>query len=382
MESMEQEMMKPVAALQKGDMVRGVVVAVRPDEVFVDIGNKSEGQINKRELTLQSDASNEDVVKVGDEIEVMVLDPDTDGTILLSKVQADAVMAWTKLQQVVEHDSTLEVKVIAQVKGGLTVDVFGIRGFMPASQTDLHRVEDISGFIGQAITVKVIELEQEKKRVVVSRRKVLEEQRAAQEAQRYAEISAGQQLSGTVSRLASFGAFVDIGGVEGLIHISELSWNRVKNPAEVVQVGDAVKVTVLKVDAAAKRLSLSLRDTTPDPWLVAAASLSEGAIMNGKVSKLADFGAFVAIAPGVEGLVHVSEITDQHIKRPADVLSVEQEVAVKIVGIDRAAKRLSLSIKAAVEQKEKEEYKEFIQEEAGLHSTIGDKFAELAKMLK
>ncbi len=382
MESMEQEMAKEAVVLQKGDLVRGRVVSATADEVFVDIGYKTEGQISKAELSLAALASAADAVNVGEEIDVVVLNPDADGAVLLSKVKADARLAWDKLEKALADGADVSVTVLAPVKGGLTVDIYGLRGFMPASQTDLHRVEDLGAFTGQTIIVKVIELEAEKKRVVVSRRQVLEAQRAATEAQRYDEIAVGQRLSGKVSRLASFGAFVNVGGIDGLVHISDMAWTRVNDPSEVVSVGDAVEVVVKKVDAAAKRLSLSLRDALPDPWQAATAKLAEGAILTGKVAKLASFGAFVALLPGVEGLVHISEITDHHINKPEDVLSVGQEVTVKVLGIDRDKKRLSLSIKQATEQKEKEEFKDFLHEEESFHTTIGDKFADLAKLLK
>lgn len=382
METMEQEMAKEAVLLQKGDVVRGKVISVGQDEAFVDIGNKGEGLLIKAELSLAPVAAASDVVKVGDEIDVMVLNPDSEGNILLSKIKADASLAWDKLQAALDSGATVEVKVMAPVKGGLTVDIYGIRGFMPASQTDLHHVEDLGVFTDQMIAVKVIELEAEKKRVVVSRRQVLEAERAVKETARYAEIAVGQHLKGKVSRLAGFGAFVDVGGIDGLVHISDMAWNRVNDPSEVVTVGDTVEVVVKKVDVEAKRLSLSLRDALPDPWQAATASLQEEAIVPGKVAKLATFGAFVTILPGIEGLVHISEISEHHINRPEDVLTVGQDVNVKILGIDRAKKRLSLSIKAAAEQKDHEDFKEFIQEETDFHTTIGDKFANLAKLLK
>ena len=382
METMEQEIVKEVVVLQKGDLVHGRVISVRPDEVFVDIGYKSEGLISKMELSLAAIADAGDAVKVGDEIDAVVLNPDAEGTVLLSKIKADAQLAWDKLQHALDAGSAVDVTVLTPVKGGLTVDIYGVRGFMPASQTALHHVDDLGSFTGQTIAVKVIELELEKKRVVVSRRQVLEAERGVQEAERYAEITVGQRLQGKVSRLASFGAFVDVGGVDGLVHISDMAWARVNDPAEVVKVGDVVEVVVKKVDAAARRLSLSLRDALPDPWLAATASLQEDAMISGKVAKLADFGAFVTVLPGIEGLVHISEISDTRVNRPEDVLTVGQEVTVKVLGIDREKKRLSLSIKQAADQKEKEEFQEFIQEETQFHTTIGDKFAGLANLLK
>lgn len=382
MESMEQGLVQTVAVWKQGDLTCGRIVSVNADGAFVDISSKSEGYIARAELTLSGAVNADEVVKVGDEVYVVVLNPDAEGMVLLSKVQADALVAWDKLQQSIDTGAQVEVKVLALVKGGLAVDVFGIRGFMPASQTDLQRVEDLGSFVGTNIHVKVIELEIDRKRVIVSRRKVLEEQRAEREAQIYKEIAVGQRLTGTVSRLTGFGAFVEVAGIEGLIHISDLAWQRVKDPAEVVQIGDAVEVVVLKVDAGAKRLSLSLRDTLPDPWIVAAANLAENTIVNGRVTKLAPFGAFIAILPGVEGLVHVSEIADQHIKRPEEVLAIGQEVLVKILEIDRGQKRLSLSIKQAAEQQERDEFKDYLQEKESFGMTIGDKFADLAKLFK
>lgn len=381
MEQLEQSDCQGIFELKPGAIVKGKVVSLRTDEVFVDIGYKAEGIIAKAELAYPAPENVADIVKEGDVIDVLVLDVENnDGNPKLSKVRADKIMAWDKLETVLAEKQTVEVKVTEVVKGGLAVAVSGLRGFIPASQIDLRFIDELTQFIGKTFEVLPIEINKEKNRLVLSRRAVLEAERRRAEEELYAKLVVNQELKGTVTRLASFGAFVDIGGVEGLIHISDLSWERVKSPSEVVKVGDEVRVTVLKVDPKAKKLSLGLKQMSRDPWFDVVDKLTEGMIINGEVSKLTKFGAFLKIDDNIEGLVHISEISDRRITSAADVLKVGQEVRAKVIGIDKGNKRIALSIIKAQEDAERAEYRNYLNsQEKQMSVTLGEKFGHLFK---
>lgn len=367
--------------LESGSIVKGTIVDVRADEVFVDIGYKSEGIISKAELAYPTPDNISDIVKVGDIIDVFVIDADSEeGSIRLSKVMADKALAWDKLHQAFESKKAIEVKVTEAVKGGLAVGVFGLRGFIPASHVGLRFVQDISQYVGETFNVLPIEIDKDKNKVVLSRKAILEEERNKLETEVLANLTVNQELKGTVTRLADFGAFVDIGGVEGLIHISDLSWHRVKSPSEVVNVGDEVRVIVLKVDAQAKKLSLGLKQTVRDPWLDAIEEVTEGTVIKGIVSKIAKFGAFIKIKPDIEGLVHVSEISDRRVTNVSDVLEIGQEVKVKVLSVDKANKRIALSIAKAQEDAERAEYRAYLNtQDKPVGVTLGEKFGHLFK---
>ncbi|MDR3563906.1 MAG: bifunctional 4-hydroxy-3-methylbut-2-enyl diphosphate reductase/30S ribosomal protein S1 [Negativicutes bacterium] len=381
MQEIDQDLNQDVVRLEQGSIVKGKVVSVRPDEVFVDIGYKAEGIVPLAELAYPIPQSAADVVSEGDMIDVLVLDADSsEGAIKLSKIQADHIVAWDKLEQALQDKQLLEGKVLEAVKGGLSVAVLGVRGFIPASQVDLKFVEDLSSYVGQSFSLQLIEVDREKRRVVLSRRVLLEEERRRLEEETYAKVTPGAMIKGTVRRLADFGVFVDIGGVDGLIHISDLAWHRVKSPDEIVSVGDEVEVIVLKVDPAARRISLSLKAVQRDPWFDAVDELAEGKIVPGKVTKTTKFGAFVEIAKGVEGLVHISELDDRRVNNAEEVVTAGQEVPVKILGIDRKAKRISLSVVQARQDVDRAEYSSFLDKEtAGMGFTIGDKLGHLFK---
>ena len=380
MQEFDQEMQETVTKIEKGSIVTGKVIAVHKDEVFVDIGYKAEGIIPLAELAYPVPERAEAAVAVGDVLEVFVVSEETaDGNVVLSKVKADHIVAWDKVLAALENKQVLMAKAVEAVKGGLVVSVLGIRGFVPASQLDLKFVEDITVFVGQELELVPIEVDRDKNRIVLSRRAVLQKEREEKEKAVYGSIQAGQVLTGTVSRLAAFGAFVDIGGIDGLIHISDLSWQRVKSPEEVVAVGDQVEVSVLKVDSAAKRISLGLKQIQKDPWFDAAAELPEGAIVKGKVSKIAKFGVFVALRAGLEGLVHISELSDHHITKPEEVVTLGQEVAVKVLGIDTKQKKISLSLSKAQEEKERAEYQDYLSNHSSMGVTIGEKLGHLFK---
>lgn len=367
--------------LESGSIVKGTIVDVRADEVFVDIGYKSEGIISKAELAYPTPDNISDIVKVGDIIDVFVIDADSEeGSIRLSKVMADKALAWDKLHQAFESKKAIEVKVTEAVKGGLAVGVFGLRGFIPASHVGLRFVQDLSQYVGETFNVLPIEIDKDKNKVVLSRKAILEEERNKLETEVLANLTVNQELKGTVTRLADFGAFVDIGGVEGLIHISDLSWHRVKSPSEVVNVGDEVRVIVLKVDAQAKKLSLGLKQTVRDPWLDAIEEVTEGTVIKGIVSKIAKFGAFIKIKPDIEGLVHVSEISDRRVTNVSDVLEIGQEVKVKVLSVDKANKRIALSIAKAQEDAERAEYRAYLNtQDKPVGVTLGEKFGHLFK---
>ncbi|MDU4962101.1 MAG: bifunctional 4-hydroxy-3-methylbut-2-enyl diphosphate reductase/30S ribosomal protein S1 [Sporomusaceae bacterium] len=382
MEEMNMENQEAVK-LETGMIVKGKITAVQKDAAFVDIGYKSDGVIALKELAYPQPEQAADVVSVGDEIDVQVLDADSaDGSVVLSKVKADKVVAWDKLQAAFEAKQPVEAKVTAAIKGGLSVAVFGVRGFVPASQADLRRVEDLSSFAGQTLTFLPIELEPEKQRVVLSRRQVLEAEQAEKEAAVLASLEQGQIVRGVVRRLASFGAFVDIGGIDALIHISDMAWQRINSPSEVLKVGDEVEAMIVKLDPAARKVGLSLKQVQPDPWLAAAAEIKEGAVIKGRVTKTAKFGAFVEINNGVEGLVHLSELAGHRVASAEEAVKPGQEVMVKVLGVDTKQKRISLSIAQAQQDAERAEYTGYLQQQHSLGVTLGDKFSQLGQLFK
>ena len=366
--------------LEQDSIVRGTVVNIRQTEVFVDIGYKAEGLISLNELAYPVPENAADILKNGDIIDVYVLDAEThDGFIKLSKVKADQILAWDKLEQALSQKQAVEGKVVEAVKGGLRVVVFGISGFVPASMVELHFTEDLSPFVNQTLMLMPIEVDPAAKRVVLSRKVLLELERERQEEKVFSTLAVGQVLTGTVGRIVDFGAFVDIGGIDGLVHISDLSWHRVKTPHEVVSIGDEVKVVVLKLDPNGKRISLSLKQVGRDPWLDVVEQFSINQIVTATISKITTFGAFAEIVPGVEGLIHVSEIAEQKINKVEDAVSVGQQVTVKILDINKENKRIGLSISKAKEDAERAEFSDYLSTQESTGITLGDKFAHLFK---
>lgn len=337
-----------VLEFREGDIVEGTIVSVDSEGALVDIGYKSEGFIPTRELSIRNNIDPAETVKIGDRVESVVLDKEDDeGRLILSKKRAMYERAWGQIQQVADQDGTVEGTVIEVVKGGLIVDI-GLRGFLPASLVDLRRVRDLDPFIGDTITAKVIELDRARNNVVLSRRAHLEEALAEERTEFLDNLHEGEVRDGTVSSVVNFGAFVDLGGMDGLVHVSELSWQHVNHPSELVKVGDEVKVKVLEVDRDRERISLSIRQTTEDPWDVFANDNEVGDVVEGTVTKTVPFGAFVSVADGVEGLVHVSEIAVHRVESPELELSIGQKVQVKITEKDDERRRVSLSIKQAL----------------------------------
>jgi len=337
-----------VLEFREGDIVEGTIVSVDSEGALVDIGYKSEGFIPTRELSIRNNIDPEETVKVGDRVESVVLDKEDDeGRLILSKKRAMYERAWGQIQKVADQDGTVEGTVIEVVKGGLIVDI-GLRGFLPASLVDLRRVRDLDPFIGDTITAKVIELDRARNNVVLSRRAHLEEALAEERTEFLDNLHEGEVRDGTISSVVNFGAFVDLGGMDGLVHVSELSWQHVNHPSELVKVGDEVKVKVLEVDRDRERISLSIRQTTEDPWDVFASHNEVGDVVEGQVTKTVPFGAFVSVADGVEGLVHVSEIAVHRVESPELELSIGQTVQVKITEKEDERRRVSLSIKQAL----------------------------------
>ena len=331
---------KTIKYFGDGDIVTGTVVRVDRDEVLLDIGYKTEGVILSRELSIKHDVSPEDVVQVGDEIEALVLQKeDKEGRLLLSKKRAQYERAWGDVQKVKEAYGVVTGTVIEVVKGGLILDI-GLRGFLPASLVEMRRVRDLAPYIGRELEAKIIELDENRNNVVLSRRAWLEQTQAEVRTQFLDTLQKGQIRSGVVSSIVNFGAFVDLGGVDGLVHVSELSWKHIDHPSEVVEVGQEVSVEVLDVDMDRERVSLSLKATQEDPWQTFARTHAIGQVVPGKVTKLVPFGAFVRVEDGIEGLVHISELAQRHVEVPEQVVKVGEEVFVKVIDIDLDRRRI------------------------------------------
>jgi len=362
-----------VKRLNKGDVVTGDVISVNADEAMVNINFYKDGIIKKDEASFDNENVSE-ILNAGDSIEVMILSMDDgEGNVVLSKKRADEILVWGEIKESLEDGRILNVTVKEEVRGGIVANYKGVRVFIPGSQVSRERGKDLSEFISKELEVKIIELDRRDKRVVASRRVVEEEIYNAEKKVLWDSLVKGEKRQGKVTRTAKFGAFVDIGGIEGLIHISDLSWGRVNKPEEVVNVGETVEVYVGDFDREKGRVSLILKDVKKDPWEEVSASLKSGNVVSGKVVKLAAFGAFVELLPGVEGLVHISEISEDNIAKASDVLAVGQDVKVKILDIDLSNKKISLSIKDAEEKsKEYEQYNDSFEGEslAGLFKDI------------
>ena len=333
----------------EGDLVFGVVVKIERDEVLLDIGYKSEGVIPARELSIRKDADPSELVAYGERIEALVLQKeDKEGRLILSKKRAEYERAWGNVEKIFESGEIVEGEVIEVVKGGLIIDI-GLRGFLPASLVDLRRVKDLQSFLGDKLEARVIEMDRNRNNVVLSRRVVLEEGRKMDRGTLLSKLQKGMVLPGHISSIVDFGAFVDLGGIDGLVHISELSWSHVNHPSEVVKVGDPVQVQVLEVDMDRERISLGLKQTTEDPWKALVSNYPVDSIIEGKVTKLVPFGIFVELGNGIEGLVHISEMAKGHVETPDQVTAVGQSVHVKVMDIDTERRRISLSMRAAAE---------------------------------
>jgi len=370
-----------VKSFEIGDKVTGQVTKVEEKQVLVDIqGSKIDGIIPISELSSLHIEKASDAVADGDELELEVLKVEEEA-IILSKRKVDAEKAWENLEKQFQSGEIFETEVKDVVKGGLVVDL-GVRGFIPASLVEAHFVEDFSDYKGRILTFKIVELDKDKNRLILSHRAVVEQEKGKQKQNRLSAVQVGQIIDGTVQRITDFGAFVDIGGIDGLVHISQLSYDHVDKPSDVVHEGQQVQVKVLSVDRDSERISLSIKETLPGPWSNLSEKASKGSILKGKVKRLVSYGAFVEVFPGVEGLVHISQIAHKHIGTPHEVLKEGQEVDVKVLEVNENDQRLSLSIKELLEKEYEENYDYELPEESKgfqLGEVIGDKIKNLGK---
>jgi small subunit ribosomal protein S1 len=335
--------------LKDGQLVTGIVVKIDRDGVLLDVGYKTEGVIPTRELAIKNDVNPHDVVKLGESIEALILTlEDKEGRLVLSKKRAQYEKAWADIEKKKEEDGVVHGTVIEVVKGGLIVDI-GLRGFLPASLVELRRVRDLAPYMGQPIDAKIIELDRNRNNVVLSRRAFLEENQKETRDDFLTNLKPGEIRTGKISSVVAFGAFVDLGGMDGLIHVSELSWKHVEHPSQVVNIGDEVTVQVLEVDFSRERISLSLKATQQDPWQEFAGSHEIGQLVYGRITKLVPFGAFVQVGDGIEGLVHISELSAHHVESAEQVVTPGEELWVKIIDLDLARRRISISVKQAAE---------------------------------
>ena len=346
-ESFEELLNQSFKTLNNGDRVTGIVTAITPTEVQVDVGAKQAAYIKLSELSDDPGVKPEDLIHVGDQIETYVVRVnDVEGYAELSKKRLDAAKVWENIEQAVEEKTVLEGTVTEENKGGIVVSVKGVRVFVPASQSGQPRGADLSAMKGQKVQLRITEVNRARRRVVGSIRSVADEARKAAQAEVWANIEVGKHYTGTVKSMTSYGVFVDIGGVDGMVHISELSWSRIKTPAEVCKVGDTLDVYVISFDAEKRKISLGVKDHSVNPWQVFMDTYKVGDVANVRIVKLMSFGAFAEVVPGVDGLIHISQIADRRIEKPEDVLSEGQMVDVKITAIDEEKQKISLSIRA------------------------------------
>ena len=364
-ENFEALLEQSIKTLNTGDKVLGIVTGIGNTEVQVDLGTKHAGYIPYDEVSADPSVKPEDILHVGDEIEVFVVRVnDQEGTVQLSKKKLDGLKIWDDMAAYAEDKTTVEGVITEENKGGLVATIKGIRVFIPASQSGVAKGGDMAGQVGKTVKLKITEVNRARRRVIGSIRAVASEERKASQAKIWTEIEEGKKYLGTVKSLTSYGAFVDIGGVDGMVHVSELSWNRIKTPAEVVKVGDQIEVYVISFDAEKHKISLGYKTAEMNPWNQFMTNYSIGDVVDAKIVKLMTFGAFAEILPGVDGLIHISQIADRRIGKPEDVLSEGQDVKVKITDVDAEHKRISLSIRALLEETPAEEAEEVEEVEA------------------
>ncbi|HDX9576743.1 30S ribosomal protein S1 [Bacillus cytotoxicus] len=379
-EKMNEEVVN-TKALQVGDIVTGTVTKVEDKQVFVNVGYKTDGVIPISELANVHIEKAGDVVEVEQTLELKVIKLEDDD-LVLSKRAVDAEKAWEVLQGQFTSGEVFDVTIKDIVNGGLVIDL-GVRGFIPASLVEMHYVEDFTDYKGKTLAVKIVELDREKNRVILSHKAVVEQELDKKKKEAVSSLQAGDVVEGTVQRLTDFGAFVNVGGVDGLVHISQISHDRVEQPSDVLTEGQTVKVKVLSVDADTQRISLSMKAVQPGPWSNVSNQVKVGDLLDGKVKRLVTFGAFVEIFPGVEGLVHVSQIANRHVKNPNEVLKIGQEVKVKVLEVHSEEKRISLSIKETLEENnETEDYSKYIPTSDSATFQLGDIIGEKLKNLK
>ncbi|QUG41402.1 30S ribosomal protein S1 [Psychrobacillus sp. INOP01] len=363
---------------KEGELVKATVAQVDEKSIIVTIeGAPFDGIVPISELSSLHIEKASDSVSIGDELELMITKVE-EANFVLSKRKVDAEKAWDKLEKQFQSGEIIETEVKEVVKGGLVVDL-GVRGFIPASLIEDHFVESFEDYKGKVITFKIVELEKDKNRLILSHKAVVEDEKSVSKHQTFEAIKSGDVLTGTVQRLASFGAFVDIGGVDGLVHISQISYEHLENVADVLTEGQEVKVKVLSIDRDAERISLSIKDTLPGPWAEIEEKASKGTVLTGKVKRLVSYGAFVEVFPGVEGLVHISQIAHKHISNPQEVLKEGEEVQVKVIEVNSAEKRLSLSIKELVENEDRYNIEDYQMPEESRGFSISDVLGDKLK---
>ncbi|NLL82393.1 MAG: bifunctional 4-hydroxy-3-methylbut-2-enyl diphosphate reductase/30S ribosomal protein S1 [Tissierellia bacterium] len=385
------EMMEAIESsftrIHRGEIVKGTVLYVTDNEVMVNINYKADGIIHRDELSEDPDLNPKDLFNIGDEIDVCVIRiDDGEGNVVLSTKRVEALKNWDILEELYDKKEEVECKVLNVVKGGLTAIVMGINGFMPASHVSVKYVTDLNEYKGQVFNVKIIDFDKEKRRVILSRKEVEREEIERKVEQLWDTLEVGSVVEGTVQRLTDFGAFVDLGGVDGLIHISDLSWNRVKHPSEVLESGDKVEVQVLSLDREKNRISLGLKQTLEEPWNVFIKNVNIGDVVEGEVVNILDFGAFVRLKEGVDGLLHVSQISKEHVNKPSDVLNLGDKLTVKVIDINEEQRRISLSSKDLYSKDQNSETEESNDDESNddtfeinnedLNTTIGDVLKE------
>lgn len=381
MNNMMNDIENSMKRIKVGDLVKGEVISVNEKEVLVNIGYMADGIIAKKDFSTCEDINLLDEVKPGDKLEVVILKVnDGEGNVVLSKIKSDEINTWKQLQKDYKQKNKLNVKLTQVVKGGLITYINGIRAFIPASHLSIHRVEDLNEFLNKEIQVKIIEFDKNKNKVVLSRKEIEQEMLNEKKENIWNSLEKGEKRQGTIRKLMNFGAFVDLGGIDGLIHLTDLSWKRVNKASDVVKVGDKVEVYVLDFDKEKNRISLALKDIHEDPWCKATKEIKANEIMEGKVMKLVDFGAFVEIYEGIEGLVHLNEISEDKVLKASDVLKVGDKVRVKVINIDSKNKKIALSIKEAKNSEAMENLEKYNDEEENV--TLGDLFAEKLKNLK
>ena len=338
---------KTILSFNTGDVIEGTIVRIDRNEIMVDVGYKSEGIIPIKELTVRKSSNPNELVKEGEKIKALVLDKEDDeGRLVLSAKRAVFEKVWGDIKEVSDKNKSIKGTVIEAVKGGLIIDI-GVRGFLPASLIDVRRVKELDSYIGEEVEAKILELDRQRNNIVLSRKAHLEEEMSEERQGFLEDLEVGDVKEGSISSIVNFGAFVDIGGMDGLVHVSELSWRHVENPNEIVKVGDKVTVKVLEIDNEKERISLSIKQVTEDPWLDFELTFKENDVVDGEVTKVVPFGAFVTIGKGVEGLVHVTEISVEKVDSPELALAIGQKVQVKIIELDIPKRRVNLSIKQA-----------------------------------
>ena len=334
-----------IISFNEGDILKGKVVKIDKDEVLIDVGYKSEGVIPMVELSIRNNVKPEEVLSIEEEIDIMVLQKeDQEGRLILSKKRAEVERSFDRVEEIYRNGETVEGEVIECVKGGLILDI-GLRGFLPASLIDVRKTKELNSYIGERCLCKIIEVDRNRNNVVLSRKAIIEDERKEQRKAALDNIEVGQIKNGVITSIADFGAFVDVDGIDGLIHISELSWNHVKHPSEVVKINDAVSVEVLDIDKDKQRLSLGLKQTQKDPWLEKIKRFKIKDVIQGKVTRIVKFGLFVLIEPGMEGLVHISELSVDPVKRPSDIAKIGDELSVRIIDIDFDKRRMAFSVR-------------------------------------